>query len=179
MGFTFSSMDLMIHNRNTTIIVRSCKRAKHDETHRRGRASRFDDTPSYSCISIAAFMYERIVFVFLNPRFVPSGYDWVSFTGCLFLSLFCMKDKKSVFTFTCSCLPGANRGGTFSAMLICFLWHQSKGVLSTSLPLIWSGLPVICSVETNHTGLLIDSEVFLKSTQSLSIQKPNRSRCRL
>lgn len=70
------------------------------------------------------------------------------------------RQKDSVFTLTCNCLPVANTEEEFSAAcwFAFFIIKEKEFFHQFLIDLKW--VTVICSVETNHTGPLIDCELF-------------------
>lgn len=120
-------------------------------------------------------MKENRLFVFRNPCFPPRGCDWVKFNGSLFFFSSRMKDKKSLFShWHATVCQWLTHRRTVQWHVDLLSLSSKKSSSSTSLPLIWSGLPVICSVDTNHTVFLKRVHQDFWRKHSLLAQKPKK-----
>lgn len=149
MGFAHFSVDLMLHNS-----VRSFKFAPYAEMHRRTRTSlscSFRD--QHFCFHV---MYERESCLLLEILFFffPRRCDWVNFNGALF---FCVawKTKKPLFSnWHAAVYQWLPQRRTVQGHVFMRSLASKTSSPSMSLPLIWCGLLVISSMESNHTELL-------------------------
>lgn len=143
---SYFSLDLTVRNIRTT--VRSCEYAPHYEMHRCVLMTNLSHT------FLLSYMKEIVVW---SPCFPSWDVTEAVFNGRFFLCL-ALKDK--VFTLACNRLPVANTEEEFSAAcwFAFFIIREKEFFHQFLIDLKW--VTVTCSVETNHTGPLIDCELF-------------------